>query len=89
MMKTNLAVGVWLYLVVATVVEVALFKVNPGNLNIDIVIGVIAAISAVVTVMFSMNIREESTAIQYLFLIPVLLVGVLIITMLLAFPILQ
>ncbi|MGA2198439.1 MAG: cytochrome C oxidase subunit IV family protein, partial [Nitrososphaerales archaeon] len=85
-MKTNLAVGVWLYLVVATVVEVALFKVNPGNLNIDIVIGVIAAISAVVTVMFSMNIREESTAIQYLFLIPVLLVGVLIITMLLAFP---
>jgi multidrug transporter EmrE-like cation transporter len=88
-MKTNLAVGVWLYLVVATVVEVALFKVNPGNLNIDIVIGVIAAISAVVTVMFSMNIREESTAIQYLFLIPVLLVGVLIITMLLAFPILQ
>ncbi len=89
MMKTNLAVGVWLYLVVATVVEVALFKVNPGNLNIDIVIGVIAAVSAVVTVMFSMNIREESTAIQYLFLIPVLLVGVLIITMLLAFPILQ
>ena len=89
MMKTNLAVGVWLYLVVATVVEVALFKVNPGNLNIDIVIGVFAAISAVVTVMFSMNIREESTAIQYLFLIPVLLVGVLIITMLLAFPILQ
>ena len=89
MMKTNLAVGVWLYLVVATVVEVALFKVNPGNLNIDIVIGVIAAISAVVTVMFSMNIREESTAIQHLFLIPVLLVGVLIITMLLAFPILQ
>jgi len=88
-MKTNLAVGVWAYLVVATVIEVAIFKVNPGNLTIDTVIGVIAAISAVVTVLFSMGIREESTAIQYLFLIPVLLVGVLIITLLLSFPIIQ
>jgi hypothetical protein len=36
-----------------------------------------------------MNIREESTAVKYLFLVPVLLVGVLIITLLLAFPIIQ
>jgi len=54
-----------------------------------IVIGVIASVSAVVTALFSMNIREESTAVKYLFLIPVLLVGVLIVTLLLAFPIIQ
>jgi hypothetical protein len=90
MMKTALAVGVWLYLVVATVIEVALFEVGPpGTIDIDIVIGVIAAVSAIVTVLFSMNIREESTSIQYLFLIPVLLVGVLIITLVLSFPIIQ
>ncbi len=89
MMKTSLAVGVWLYLVVASVVEVVSYRANPGGLNIDIVIGVIASVSAVVTVLFSMNIREESTAVKYLFLIPVLLVGVLIITLLLAFPIIQ
>ncbi len=89
MMKTSLAVGVWLYLVVASVIEVAAYETNPGNLNIDVVIGTIAAVSAVVTALFSMNIREESTAIKYLFLIPVLLVGVLIITLLLAFPIIQ
>jgi hypothetical protein len=89
MMKTSLAVGVWLYLVVATVVEVVSYRVNPGGLNIDIVIGVIASVSAVVTALFSMNIREESTAVKYLFLIPVLLVGVLIVTLLLAFPIIQ
>ncbi|MDA4134941.1 MAG: cytochrome C oxidase subunit IV family protein [Thaumarchaeota archaeon] len=88
-MKTSLAVGVWLYLVVASVVEVVSYRANPGGLNIDIVIGVIASVSAVVTVLFSMNIREESTAVKYLFLIPVLLVGVLIITLLLAFPIIQ
>jgi len=89
MMKTSLAVGIWLYLVVASVVEVVAYRVNPGGLNIDIVIGVIASVSAVVTALFSMNIREESTAVKYLFLIPVLLVGVLIITLLLAFPIIQ
>jgi len=71
------------------VIEVAAYESNPGNLNIDVVIGTIAAVSAVVTALFSMNIREESTAIKYLFLIPVLLVGVLIITLLLAFPIIQ
>jgi FtsH-binding integral membrane protein len=90
MMKTSLAVGIWLYLVIATVIEVALFKVGPpGTIDIDIVIGVVAAISAIVTALFSMNIREEPTAVQYLFLIPVLLVGVLIITLVLSFPIIQ
>jgi hypothetical protein len=74
---------------VASVVEVVAYRVNPGGLNIDIVIGVIASVSAVVTALFSMNIREESTAVKYLFLVPVLLVGVLIITLLLAFPIIQ
>ena len=88
-MKTSVAVGVWLYLVVASVIEVALYGADKGALNVDIGITLIACISAVVTVIFSMNIREESTAIKYLFLIPVLLVGVLIITLLLAFPLVQ
>ena len=35
MMKTSLAVGIWLYLVVASVVEVVAYRVNPGGLNID------------------------------------------------------
>lgn len=88
-MKTTIALAVWLYLVVASVIEVLLYKVNPGNLNIDIGISLIAAVSAVITVLFSMDLKDESTAIKYLFLIPVLLVAVLIITLLLAFPIVQ
>jgi len=89
MMKTSLAVFVWGCLVVASAVEAAIFELNPGNLNVDIVIGLIASIMAVVTVLFSMDIRHEPTAVKYLFLMPVLLVGVLIVTLLLAFPIVQ
>jgi multidrug transporter EmrE-like cation transporter len=89
MMKLVTAVGIWLYMVVLAVVEVLLFRSNPGNIDIDIVIGLVAAAGAIVTALFSMGIRQESTAVKYLFLIPVLLVGVLIITLVLSFPIIQ
>jgi len=88
-MKLVTAVGIWLYMVVLAVVEVLLFRSNPGNIDIDIVIGLVAAAGAIVTALFSMGIRQESTAVKYLFLIPVLLVGVLIITLVLSFPIIQ
>jgi hypothetical protein len=89
MMKQSTAVGVWAGLVAASVLEVGLFKINPGNTTIDVFIGLIAAIAAATTAMFSMDLREENTAIKYLFLIPVLLVAVLIITLLLSFPVIE
>ena len=88
-MKLATAVGVWLYMVVAAVAEVFISKANPGSVNADIVIGIIAAASAVITALFSMGLRSESTAVKYLFLIPVLLVAVLIITLVLSFPLKQ
>lgn len=88
-MKLATTVGVWLYMVVAAVAEVLLFRTDPGNINVDIVIGLVAAASAVVTALFSMGLREEGTAIKYLFLIPVLLVAVLIITLVLSFPLIE
>ena len=88
-MKLATTVGVWLYMVVLAVVEVLLFQSDRGNINVDIAIGLVAAAGAVVTTLFSMGIRQESTAVKYLFLIPVLLVGVLIITLVLSFPIIQ
>ncbi|MDA4136178.1 MAG: hypothetical protein OK449_04150 [Thaumarchaeota archaeon] len=88
-MKQVTAVGTWLYMVVLAVVEVLLFRSNPGNIDVDIVIGLVAAAGAIVTALISMGIRQESTAVKYLFLIPVLLVGVLIITLVLSFPIIQ
>ena len=35
-------------------------QLNPGNINVDIVIGFIAAVSAVITALFSMDIRQET-----------------------------
>lgn len=88
-MKLVTTVGVWIYMVAAAVLEVLVSKSDPGNINIDIVIGLVAAVSAVVTALFSMNIRQETTAVKYLFLIPVLLVAVLIITLVLSFPVIS
>jgi multidrug transporter EmrE-like cation transporter len=82
-------VTIWLVMTVLAVVEVLLMRTNPGNLNIDIVIGLLAAFGGILTALFSMGLREENTAIKYLFLIPVLLVAVLIITLVLSFPIIQ
>ena len=88
-MKTTTPIVVWLLMVVMAVAEVGLFSLNPGNINIDIVIGLVAAAGAIITALFSMGLREENTAIKYLFLIPVLLVAVLVITLVLSFPIIQ
>jgi multidrug transporter EmrE-like cation transporter len=88
-MKQSTVVGVWASLVATSVVEVGLFELAKGNLYVDIAIALIAAINATVTAMFSMDLRDESTAVKYLFLIPVLLVGVLMITLLLAFPVIS
>ena len=85
-MKIITTVGIWIYLVVATTIELYVFYLRPGVALTDYVIAAIAAVSAIVTAMFSMNLREESTAVQYLFLIPVLLIAVLILTLLLSFP---
>jgi len=83
------AISVWLYMVVAALAEVYVSSLKPGNINVDIVIGLIAAASAVITALYSMNIRSENTAVKYLFLIPVLLVAVLIITLVLSFPVIS
>jgi len=88
-MKQSTVVGVWASLVAASVIEVGLFSLNKGSVDVDILIGLIASINAVITAMYSMDLRDESTAIKYLFLIPVLLVAVLIITLLLSFPVIS
>jgi multidrug transporter EmrE-like cation transporter len=89
MMKTSVAIGIWAYMVASAVIEVGLFNVDKGAINTDIAIGIVAAAGAVVTALFSMGLREENTAVKYLFLIPVLLVAVLIITLVLSFPLIQ
>lgn len=88
-MKQSTAVGLWAGLVAISVAEVGLFKFNAGSTTSDVLIGLLASAAAATTAMFSMDLRDENTAIKYLFLIPVLLVAVLIITLLLSFPVIE
>jgi hypothetical protein len=83
-MKYITPVAIWLYLVVTTVGEVAVFYWGPGKFSVDITIGVVAMINALITALFLMNIRKEPPVIQYLMLAPLALIMVLILTMLFA-----
>ena len=87
MNKITPTVSVWLYLVIATLAETLIFYRSPGNYDTEIVVGLIAAVSAIVTALVSMNLKDESAAVQYVLLVPVLLVAVLIVTMILAYPV--
>ena len=84
-MNYKTPVAVWLYMLVTTVVEVAVFYSAPGTFSVDIAIGVIAMINSLVAALFLMNIRKEPPVIQYLMLAPLALIMVLILTMLFAF----
>jgi len=79
-------VAVWLYMLVTTVGEVALFyTAKPDTFSVTIGIGVIAMINSLIAALFLMNIRKEPPVIQYLMLAPLALIMVLILTMLFAF----
>jgi beta-lactamase regulating signal transducer with metallopeptidase domain len=86
MKKTSIA-GVWLVVVVAALAETILYYQSPDVPITEAVIGVIAAAAAVLTVAFSMGLKDEDGVVHYMVLVPVLLLAVLIITMLFAYPV--
>jgi hypothetical protein len=83
-MKYFAPVAIWLYLIVTTVVEVLIFYRAPGTFAVDTAIGLIALVNALITAYFLMNIKQEPATIHYLFLAPLALVMVLILTLLFA-----
>ncbi len=80
-MKVALTVGVWIYLVAATVAEVLLFYSLPAGTLINLSIGLLAASKAVLIVMYYMHLKYEPRSLQYLILPPTLLVTVLVLTL--------
>jgi hypothetical protein len=63
-----------------------LFYAAPGTAVVDGLIATIAAINALITAVFSMNLRDESKALHYFMLVPVSLITVLVMTMIFAYP---
>ncbi len=80
-MKIALTIGIWIYLVAATVLEVVIFYLLPAAAIVNLSIGILAASKAVLIVMYYMHLRYESRSIQFLILPPTLLVAVLILTL--------
>ncbi len=80
-MEVALTIGVWIYLVAATVAEVLLFYLLPASTLVNSSIGLLAASKAVLIVMYYMHLKYEPRPLQYLILPPTLLVAVLILTL--------
>jgi hypothetical protein len=87
MEKVTPTIIVWLFLVGATLVETLVFYQDPGGYYAEAAIGLMAAVGAVITTMFSMGLKDEATSVKYVLLVPVLLVAVLVLSMLLAYPV--
>lgn len=71
-------IGVWAYLVAATVAEVVVFYLLPGSTLVYTSIGVLAASKAVLIVLYFMHLRYEPRSIQILIIPPAFLVVVLV-----------
>ncbi len=80
-MEVALTIGVWIYLVAATVAEVLLFYLLPASTLINSSIALLAASKAVLIVMYYMHLKYEPRPLQYLILPPTLLVAVLVLTL--------
>ncbi|MDV3244883.1 MAG: cytochrome C oxidase subunit IV family protein [Nitrososphaerales archaeon] len=80
-MKAALTVGVWVYLLVATVTEVVFFDIFPRGFVTNLSIGLLAVSKAVLIVMYYMHLKYEPRPIKYLIVPPTLLVAVLILTL--------
>jgi caa(3)-type oxidase subunit IV len=80
-MSFTTTVGVWIYIVAATVAEVVLFYTIPGSSLVNVSIAVLAASKAVLIVMYYMHLKYEPRPIQYLIFPPSFLVVFLVLTL--------
>ena len=75
-MNSNTIVGVWVFLIISAVLEVMAFYSAKG-FTLYVALGILAFTMAIVSALFSMDLKDESRPIKYLFLIPVVLVFIL------------
>jgi hypothetical protein len=85
-MSYTTGVVVWGYLMAATLAEMILFYVFPAHLFFEGVIGFIASINGIVAIIVPMELKNEPVALQFFLFVPVLLVSVLLLGMIFAYP---
>lgn len=84
-MRTVVAVGVWAYMVVAVLTEVAAFytpAIGSVYTTLVAVVGILATSQAVAIVLFYMQLKDEPGGLRLFALIPIMFLSALLIAML-------
>jgi hypothetical protein len=81
-MKSLVALGVWAYMVVATLTEVEVFYVIHAYSTVAPVITVLATSQAVAIVLFYMQLKDEPGGLRLFALIPIMFLSALFVAML-------
>lgn len=81
-MKNLVALGVWAYMVVATLAEVEAFYLVNVYSTVAAVVTILATSQAVAIVLFYMQLKDEPGSLRLFALIPIMFLSALLIAML-------
>jgi len=83
-LRTSVLVGVWAYMMVAVLSEVAVFY-SVSNLSVvTTVVSILAASQATAVVLFFMHLKDEPGSLRLFALIPLMFLSALLIAMIAA-----
>ncbi len=81
-MRSFVALGVWLYMVVAVLAEVETFYLVSVYSTLATVVTILATSQAVAVVLFYMQLKDEPGSLRLFALIPIMFLSALLIAML-------
>jgi len=81
-MKTTIALGVWVYMVVAVLAEVEAFYTTAAYSTAAAVITILATSQAVAVVLFYMQLKDEPGSLRLFALIPIMFLSALFVALL-------
>jgi len=81
-MRTIVAFGVWAYMVLAVLSEVAAFYMIPSYGTMATVVSILATSQASAIVLFYMQLKDEPGSLRLFALIPIMFLSALLIAML-------
>jgi hypothetical protein len=80
-MKTTIALGVWIYMMLAVLAEVETFYMIHIYSTLATVVSILAASQAVAVVLFYMQLKDEPGSLRLFALIPIMFLSALLIAM--------
>ena len=83
-MRTSVLVGVWAYMMVAVLSEVAVFYTVSNLSVVTTVVSILAASQATAVVLFFMHLKDEPGSLRLFALIPLMFLSALLIAMIAA-----